>query len=236
MQRARTRPLTSPASIPTRIEGRNRPELSRVRQAEVARERRSDKGLRMSEDAGAVVAQIVEAASAQFLHAGYSQVSTEEIARSIGRSKKTLYKHFATKEELLHAVLARADRTVQEEIAVLLTSQSRGRLERVRAVLGVVALRLATVHRVLLSDLLTASPVLGQQCWRGRRQALGRILWPLLSEAAADGVLRSDLEVEQVLSVFFSCIEGLVSTGHPGEAETLFDPLVTLLVDGLRKR
>lgn len=190
----------------------------------------------MSEDAGAVVAQIVEAASVQFLQTGYAQVSTEEIARSIGRSKKTLYKHFATKEELLHAVLARADRAVQEEIAVLLSAEGRDRLERLRSVLGAVALRLAAVHRVLLSDLLASSPALGQQCWRSRRQALGRMLGPLLSEAAADGVFRSDLEVEQVLAVFFSCVEGLASTGGPGEAETLFGPLVSLLVDGLRQR
>lgn len=190
----------------------------------------------MSDDVDAVAAQIVAAASTQFLRTGYSRVSTEEIARSIGRSKKTLYKHFATKEALLHAVLAQADRDMHEQVATLLSASGPDQVARLQSVLGVVAQRLATVHRTLLADLLATAPALGQQCWLARRQSLGRFLGPLLTKAAGDGVFRSDLQVEQVLSVFFSCVEGLASTGEPGEAEALFEPLVSLLVDGLRRR
>lgn len=194
----------------------------------------------MNDADSAVVSQIVDAARKYFVRFGYTRVSTEEIARSIGRSKKTLYKHFETKEALLHAVLARVDAEAEREITNLLAERGGDRLARLRGIFAAVAVHLASTHQVLLADLRACSPELGQQAWRERRAALGSLLAPVLTEAAAEGVLRSDLAIDKVLAIFFSCVEGMASpldvaqnAQAPGE---LFATLVSLLVDGLRQR
>lgn len=188
----------------------------------------------------AVASQIVEAARGYFLRFGYSRVSTEEIARSIGRSKKTLYKHFASKEALLQAVLTRVDGAARGEIATRMAERGGDRLGRLRGILTAVAVHLAGAHQVLLADLRACSPELGQQAWRERRQALGAVLAPVLREAVAEQVLRGDLAVEQVLAVFFSCVEGLAAPPGQGPegplAEERYGILVAMLVDGLRAR
>jgi AcrR family transcriptional regulator len=195
---------------------------------------------RMHDADSVVVEQIVEAARGYFLRFGYSRVSTEEIARSIGRSKKTLYKHFETKEALLRAVLIRVDGEAQHEIARRLAEPCDDRLGRLRCVLTAVARHMASTHAVLLADLRVCSPDLGQQAWRERRQALGLLLEPVLREAAAAGVMRQDVACDQVLAVFFSCVEGLNSSTEDvaqGQASgERFETLVSLLVDGLRQR
>jgi len=194
----------------------------------------------MLENDNAVATQIVDAARGYFLRFGYSRVSTEEIARSIGRSKKTLYKHFVTKEALLHAVLARVDSEAQREITVLLDERGGDRVARLRGILTAVAVHMASTHQVLLADLRACSPELGQQAWRERRQALGALLTPVLREAVEEKVLRADLAMGQVLSIFFSCVEGMASpldvaqeAPSPGG---LFATLVSLMVDGMRLR
>lgn len=194
----------------------------------------------MIETDQAVIAQIVDAARKYFLRFGYSRVSTEEIARSIGRSKKTLYKHFETKEALLHAVLARVDSEAQREITELLAERGGDRLCRLRGILTAVAVHMASTHQVLMADLRACSPELGQQAWRERRQALAMLLTPVLAEAAGEQVIRADLPADKVLAIFFSCVEGMVSpldvaenAQAPGE---LFGTLVGLMVDGLRAR
>ena len=181
--------------------------------------------------------QIVEAARSSFLRFGYSRVSTEEIARSIGRSKKTLYKHFASKESLLHAVLALIDRETGRELAGLLAEAGGDRHARLRSILTTVAVRLASVHQVLLADLRACSPELGLQAWRGRRRALASLLTPVLHEAVEEQVVRSDLTADQVLEIFFSCVEGMVSPVEAGpgaqDPGKMFGALVCLMVDGL---
>lgn len=189
----------------------------------------------------AVAAQIVEAARGQFLRFGYSRVSTEEIARSIGRSKKTLYKHFETKEALLHAVLARLDSEAGRDIAGLLADRGGDRLVRLRSILTAVAEHAANAHQVLLADLRACSPDLGLLAWRRRREALGRLLMPVLREAVEEHAFRADLSPDQVLTVFFACVEGLATPAEEdGEPAPVpggrFALLVGLLVDGLRAR
>ena len=40
-----------------------------------------------------------------FLRSGFSRVLMDDLARELGMSKKTVYSHFASKEDLLRAVL-----------------------------------------------------------------------------------------------------------------------------------
>lgn len=188
----------------------------------------------------AVVVQIIEAARSQFLSFGYSRVSTEQIARSIGRSKKTLYKHFETKEALLRAVLARVDSEAQREVAGLLAERGGDRLARLRSILTAIAVHLASTHQVLLADLLVSTPELGQRAWRERRQSFGVMLTPVLSEAIEVGAIRADLSIDSVLAIFYACVEGMVSplevTPNVQAPGGRFGTLVSLMVDGLRLR
>lgn len=188
----------------------------------------------------AVVTQIVEAAYRHFLSRGYSRVSTAEIARSIGRSKKTLYKHFATKRALLHAVLCRLDAESGREISGLLAGRDGDRVTRLRRILTATAVHLATTHQVFFADLRASDPELADQARRERRQSLMQILHPLLAEAVDGGSVRADLPVEQMLATFFSCVEGLALPGEAAQSllppDQRFAALVDLLVDGMRRR
>lgn len=188
----------------------------------------------------AVAEEIVEAALGRFLRFGYSHVSTEEIARSIGRSKKTLYKHFPTKEALLRAALARLDRDAQRAITAEAAGRGGDRLARLRAILALAAAHLATTGRVLLADLHAAAPELGRQAAQERREALLGLLAPALDEAVRAGLIRDDLAPGLVVDALRACVEGMVPAvdqplegGPPAEC---FAPLVSLLVDGLRRR
>ena len=58
---------------------------------------------------GGVRDRIVATAERIFLRSGFSRVLMDDLARELGMSKKTLYSHFASKEELLRAVLVQRD-------------------------------------------------------------------------------------------------------------------------------
>lgn len=60
-------------------------------------------------------AAIMKAGRDNFLKNGYSRTAVAEIAREADVSTATLYKHFASKEELFAAVIARAYDTVGNE-------------------------------------------------------------------------------------------------------------------------
>ncbi|KDU95978.1 TetR/AcrR family transcriptional regulator [Komagataeibacter rhaeticus] len=59
--------------------------------------------------------QVLEIATAQFVEHGYAATSLDKIAREIGCSKATLYRRYASKEDLFKAVVAERGRMLLEE-------------------------------------------------------------------------------------------------------------------------
>src|SRR5690349_148995 len=69
----------------------------------------------VSDDPRTVV--IVEAASRLFLAPGAGRVSMDDLARELGMSKKTIYRHFPDKHSLLTVVLDRQFAMIERAVA-----------------------------------------------------------------------------------------------------------------------
>lgn len=189
-------------------------------------------------DEQAIRDDLVGAARTYFTRFGYSRVSTNEIAGSVGRSKKTLYKHFPTKEDLLRAVLAQLNTETEERILAELADTTRPFIDRLRSVLAHIGVHHASLGGELFQDLRTHSPELYQQSRREQRALLAALVTRLLDEGRAQGALRSDVATATVTSTFLASAEALADplllATHADAASRLFDTLVTLLVDGLK--
>lgn len=189
-------------------------------------------------DDSAVKNEIVDTAKAYFLKYGYSRVSTAEIADEAGRSKKTLYKHFPTKEALLAAVVERVNGTIENEIVTLLSDPSLNPEDRVRQVLERVGVHLVSVGSVLYDDLESKEPGLYTQARQHQRQFLTELLKSLFRQAIEAKAFRSDIDVSATIATFLASVEALAKpatvASHADEPTVLFRTLVSWLIAGLR--
>jgi AcrR family transcriptional regulator len=180
---------------------------------------------------------LVDAARNYFVRFCYSRVSTAEIAEQAGRSKKTLYKHFPTKEALLGAVLEHVNQDMERQIIDLLEDRSVPAIELVRQVFERVAVHVASVSNTLLGDLEGKEPSLYLQARSQQRQMLAELLSRLLMHAGHRGVLRSDIDLRATVETFLTSVEAL---GRPDQLAinadrptTLFTTLVGWVVAGI---
>lgn len=67
---------------------------------------------------------IIHAAEKVFFEKGYEQSTMDEVAKAAEYSKRTLYSYFQSKEQLLHAIIFRAFRTLNEMINRVLGDQT----------------------------------------------------------------------------------------------------------------
>ncbi len=185
-----------------------------------------------------VRAGLVETAKAYFLKFGYSRVSTGEIADQSGRSKKTLYKHFPTKEALLGAVLARLTTEVETEIVALLDDPSLGAEERVRQVLLRVGAHLIPVIGVLFGDLEQRDPALYAQARQQQRQPLAALLCRLVQTGVDAGIFRRNLDIPALVESFLSTLESIARpatvAANADQPTALFRSLVGWFIAGLK--
>jgi AcrR family transcriptional regulator len=152
---------------------------------------------------------LVATAREAFLSRGFNGVSTAEIAADSGRSKKTLFKHFPSKTELLRAVLADAARQVADR--ALVTTAQRG----AEAPAGIAAffleagLHLARLQSHLIADLEATDPRLAASILHEQRADLGVLMGRVLEHGADLGLIDRRRDLAGTVATFIATCEGL---------------------------
>ena len=80
--------------------------------------------------------ELIDAAIRLFKRHGYRATGVDRLMEETGIAKTTLYRHFATKEELIVAVLARVDELAREDLRGFVEAASDDPRERILATFG----------------------------------------------------------------------------------------------------
>lgn len=160
----------------------------------------------VSEDDRQRADAIVEAAGRLFLAPGFVRVSMDDLARELGMSKKTIYRHFPDKRGLLTAVLDRQFAAIEATLAAAEADVAGASFEvRVRGFLAAAGAE------------------------------LGRIGAAQLAAGRGDAVLRQYVE-QRVDDVFFRRLDDLFRDGHRRGLLAVPPELLSELVRGAVER
>ena len=180
--------------------------------------------------------RIITAARELFLEYGYSKVSASEIAQAIGISKKTLYKEFETKEDILRAVILPKLKESAKQIDSILADRSMPFLDKLKEVMSMIGFQHHRVSPVLSRDVFIHAPEVWQEIHEVK-QARFRKFGILLEEGIKHGVFRSDVPAEIILRSYTAAIENLMMPQTLGElpctAQVAFQSLITILFEGI---
>ncbi|HLP41651.1 MAG TPA: TetR/AcrR family transcriptional regulator [Fibrobacteria bacterium] len=172
-----------------------------------------------------------------FFRYGFSKVTMDEAAESLGMSKKTLYKHFPSKETLLQAVSDDHVRFCGEELRALCARKDLGPLRKLRNLLDHVAAQYARMSDALVHDLQRYAPGLWKQFEENRRDHIFTEFAALIKEGRQKGIFRKDVDERLFLLIYFETVHKIL---HPETLATLpfkpsqvFDAIVKVLFEGL---
>jgi AcrR family transcriptional regulator len=170
--------------------------------------------------------RLVDAAREVFSEQGVD-APLEAIARRAGVGIATLYRHFATREALVEAIL---ERRIGDVVAVAEAAAARpdgwtAFEEMVRR-----TLELHASDRVLKEIILRYPPSRGRLA--SAREDLRALFEQVLDRARADGALRADFTVSDLALLFWSFAPVMDATA--GVAPDAWRRHLHLLLDGLR--
>ena len=162
---------------------------------------------------------IMRGALEVILDRGYSSVSMEQIAEHVGNSKATLYKYFASKEDLLEEALLDKAKRQNVELAVLLAGPDCLRVKLQRFVSALLTFMHAPKTVRLLRVAVAAgdaSDVVRRFYEIGTRE-LWRKVADLLSAERDNGLLRSEDSFRMAMLLRCLCKADLVGAliGEP---------------------
>lgn len=187
---------------------------------------------------------IVEAAKELFQKYGLAKTTMEDIARSIGKGKSSLYYYYATKEDIFEAVIVKDKASIIEETKAAIEKAGTAE-EKLRAF--AVTIHKAVRKRVMLFGILSAEIKDNMCLMRTLRQKYDAIELDLIRSIIAFGIERGEFDgiykdrIDDVAFVGISTLRGLqINLIYENErsaagAKRLIDTAIELIVKGLKK-
>jgi AcrR family transcriptional regulator len=170
--------------------------------------------------------RIRAAARARLLASGYSALTMDELAHELGMSKKTLYCHFRSKDELIDAIIEEIGQAIRDRMDSALANPKLDFTQKLCALVDIVGSNLALASPGLLHDLQRFAPQLYQKIDDLRQRNVPYVFGRLIRAGLAEGKVRPEIDPAFAVEFWLQAIRGLV---HPAVLErTELTPRQTL--------
>ncbi len=154
--------------------------------------------------------RIVEVASKRFRQVGISKVTLDEIASELGMSKKTMYKFFPSKEDLLSAVVHGMMNGLRAKVESIVLS-NKSFTEKLPEILGHLGREIGMTSKQFLIDLQRFTPELWKEMDEFRRQRILTNVRQLFVQAKEENIFRGDVNIDLFLLIFVNSVQNIVT-------------------------
>ncbi len=159
------------------------------------------------------VERIVRQAREHLFAHGYSSCTMDHIATELGISKKTLYVHFTSKDELIGAVIEQLGQEIRAEADALLANRSLGFAEKLRGFAEGMAERMARLNPHAIRDLQRYAPALHQQVVEMRQRNIPYVFGRFIEEGQLAGRVRTDINAAFAVEFYLQAMQGVFQSG-----------------------
>ena len=154
--------------------------------------------------------RILETARERFFEQGFVKVTVDEISADLGMSKKTLYKFFPSKEDLVRSVIHMMMRQVNSRIEAIIKSDAPF-IEKMSQLLLFIGRMWGRAGRQFPIDMKKYFPDLWKEIEVFRRERILTNIQKIFMQAKQEGVLRDDVNTQLLMLMFLTCVEGILN-------------------------
>jgi AcrR family transcriptional regulator len=181
--------------------------------------------------------RIMDEAQALFFRFGFSKVTMDEAADSLGMSKKTLYRFFSSKEELLQEITRAHQGQCEAELTAICIQPDVDPLERLKRYTNYVTAIFAKMSDALLHDLRKHAPEIWHSVEEHRQDCLNKHFSALIKEGRQKGQFRKDVDEKLFILIYSNVLRSVLNpevlSGLPQKPSQVFDTVVKVLFEGL---
>jgi len=181
--------------------------------------------------------RLLKAARTHLFTYGYSALTMDELASELGISKKTLYVHFRSKDELVEAVLDGFASEIRLLADQLFVKNEQSFSTKFRGLVEAMTKRLAKLNPIMLRDLQRFAPHIYVKIDDLRRKNVPYVFGRAIRDGQTLGAVRADIDPVFAIEFWRIAISGLLQPDnleHLGlPPEQVFEKALNLFFAGL---
>lgn len=182
--------------------------------------------------------RIIDAAEKRFSRYGFRKVTMDDIASDLGISKKTLYLHFKSKEDIARAVKDR----LHKDIDRLLQKSKReipDPIERFKKIIAEVTSRVSIIGSIFMTDIKKEIPDLWREWEEFREREIYEYIGDILKEGVKKGKVRKDIDTKIAVMVYLGAVRMIIQPDvlmrNKFSVEDAFNNILKIFLEGIKK-
>ncbi len=161
--------------------------------------------------------RIVTAARRHFFAPGFRNVTMDDLAEELGMSKKTLYLAFASKTDLVRAVLLDKFRAVDDDLQRIMSEPPATVMDSLHQLLACMQRHTAEIQPPFVRDIRREAPEIFELVQSLRRDLIQRYFGKLFEEGRRAGIFRKDISTQLMIEILLGATESIVNPSKLAE-------------------
>ncbi|MBI2618961.1 MAG: TetR/AcrR family transcriptional regulator [Ignavibacteriales bacterium] len=179
--------------------------------------------------------RILESVQEKIFREGFVKVTVDEMADDLGMSKKTIYKIFPSKEEIMRGIVHMTMRRIEKQVTAIVDSDKPFE-QKFTEFLAILARLTSKFSKQLQRDIQKYLPQLEKEMEVFRREKIFGKLRPMFHQAKEEGFLREDLNDEVFMLVFINSVQNIMTPSVLADqsfsAQEAFRQIFQILFEG----
>jgi len=180
---------------------------------------------------------ISDSAARLFFQQGFSKTTVDEIAESLGISKKTLYECFPGKDAIIEYTIDRFTQATGEVIDKILFDRELDTFRKLSALFKIVGERLSAINPILMKDLLSKYPHIWEKIDNFRQQKVLANFRIIFEQGIKEGVFRQDIEVDLLLQIYVDMVRSAINPQRLSRSayspRQIFEAMMKIVFQGI---
>ncbi len=153
--------------------------------------------------------EIMDVASQYFFDCGFKKVTVDKLARTLGISKKTIYKFFRSKDSLILQIIQRGFDRLEKELESVIDNREMALVEKLKELIRYKTVAYSQVNGLFVKDV--RENLSAYSCVIDKLENLiPRYFGRLLAEGQQKGLIRKDISKELVIEVLYGAMDRVI--------------------------
>jgi AcrR family transcriptional regulator len=187
----------------------------------------------------------IKAAKDLFFQHDFTHVSIEDIIKKAGISKKTLYRYFECKEDILNEVIMSFTGDLTNDINDMLTRKDMDFPEKLKMIFSSTAVALSKVSSQFMENIRHSAPEAWNKITEYKRYISQMCFSRLMDEGIECGHISKEINKDVALLAFLSSVENLFDPYFleqlpkemiariPRSPREIFDAIIKVIYEGI---
>lgn len=180
--------------------------------------------------------RIIDEAWERFIKYGYSKLIIDELAAELGISKKTIYKFFPSKKDLVKALIVERLTVAETGVRSIIENDRLEYVEKLKRLIGHIGGVISQIDSIP-QDIQKNAPEIWPEIDEIRERLMLNNIRNLLQEGINRGVIKNDLDREIVLLIFINCIRTITNPKVLSELSVslkeTFETIIKVIFNGI---